>query len=66
MKRQKGFDLTYKAHEYLSIRIEIFMSRLMCKVKKNQLAVTCLPQRKIQLQPFFFEEQPTCNRSLYY
>lgn len=53
MKRQKVFDLTYKAHENLSIRIEIFMSRLMCKVKKNQLAVTCLPQRKIQLQPFF-------------
>lgn len=53
MKRENVFDLTYKAHEYLSIRIEIFMPRLMCKVKKNRIAVTCLPQRKIQLQPFF-------------
>lgn len=31
-----------------------YLCHVWCvKLKKNQLAVTCLPQRKIQLQPFF-------------
>lgn len=53
MKRQKHFDLTYTAHEYLSIRIEIFMSRLMCKVKKKSTCSYMFTSTEDSIATFF-------------